>query len=150
MKIIAQTLMCCVYLFDCSFSFHNHLSSKLLNTKTIIEHSYSRFVSYLQSVFVLAALLCVAFDFWLSLYLFSLIFTYYLVRIVYVVVTWITIRLHQSKQAHSTTCTLSVSTSNQEIPHRQHWHRDIISTEGFIVHLKLLLEFFYIEMEYSQ
>jgi hypothetical protein len=50
MKIIAQTLMCCVYLFDCSFSFHNHLSSKLLNTKTIIEHSYSRFVSYLQSI----------------------------------------------------------------------------------------------------
>jgi hypothetical protein len=35
-------------------------------------------------------------------------------------------------------------------PHRQHWHRDIISAEGLIVHLKLLLEFFYIEMEYSQ
>jgi hypothetical protein len=27
-------------------SFHIHLSSKLLNTKTIIEHSYSRFGSY--------------------------------------------------------------------------------------------------------
>jgi hypothetical protein len=42
----------------------------------------------------------VAFDFELSLFIFSLIFTYYLVRIVYVVVTWITIRLHQSKLCH--------------------------------------------------
>ena len=27
-------------------SVYNHLSPKLLNTKAIIEHSYSRFVSY--------------------------------------------------------------------------------------------------------
>jgi len=33
-----------------------------------------------------------------------LIFTYYLVRILYFVVTCIPIRLHQSNQAHSTTC----------------------------------------------
>ena len=60
-------------------------------------------------VFILAVLPCVdsgcaCVDFGLSLYLFGLICTNYLVRIIYGVVTSVTIRLHQSNQAYSTTC----------------------------------------------
>ena len=54
--------------------------------------------------FGLCAVCLTVCGFWLSLCLFSLIFTYYLVRIVCVVVPCMTIRLNQSKQAHSTTC----------------------------------------------
>ena len=44
------------------------------------------------------------FDFGLSLCLFDLICPWYLVGILYFVVTCITIRLHQSNQTHSTAC----------------------------------------------
>jgi hypothetical protein len=59
-------------------------------------------------VFVLAALSyvasnCACFDFEFSLYLFGLII-WILAGILYFVVTSIPIRLHQSNQAHSTTC----------------------------------------------
>ena len=40
----------------------------------------------------------------LSLYLLGLKLSLYLVHILYFVVSWLLIRLHQSKQAHSTTC----------------------------------------------
>ena len=55
-------------------------------------------------VFVLAALLYLAFDFGLSIWLFGLIFTYYLVGILYFVNIWITTRLHQSNQAYWMAC----------------------------------------------
>ena len=55
-------------------------------------------------VFVLAALLYLTFDFGLSLWLFGLIFTYFLVGILYFVSIWTSIRLHQSNQAHSMAC----------------------------------------------
>ena len=41
--------------------------------------------------------------FWLSLYLLGLKLSLYLVCILYFVVKWVLIRLHQSKKAHSTT-----------------------------------------------
>jgi hypothetical protein len=55
-------------------------------------------------VCVLATLLYLAFDFGISLCLFGLIFTYYIVVILYFVGICTTMRLHQSNQGHSMAC----------------------------------------------
>jgi hypothetical protein len=48
---------------------------KLLNTKTIIEHSYSRFVSYLQSIKARQVVECACLD-WCNLIVIQVTTTY--------------------------------------------------------------------------